>query len=63
METSVSLKHPFDIDSQDDALALFAEELPEQIQLVSDCLSSASSASCCTCTGSFGSVGSVVSCG
>ena len=59
----VRLNHQFDITSQNDTLALFAEELPEQIQLVSDCLSSASSASCCTCTGSFSSVGSVVSCG
>lgn len=54
--------HVFDI-VEDNSLDLFAEELPEQVQLVSDCLSSASSASCCTCTGSFGSVGSVVSCG
>lgn len=48
---------------EDNALDLFAEELPEQVQLASDCLSSASSASCCTCTGSFSSVGSVVSTG
>jgi hypothetical protein len=57
------LNHPFDITTSDDTLALFAEELPEQIQLLSDCLSSASSASCCTCTGCFSSVGSVISCG
>lgn len=57
------LEHAFDIANEEDSLDLFAEELPEQVQLVSDCLSSASSASCCTCTGSFGSVGSVVSCG
>lgn len=55
--------HPFDIVADDTKLDLFAEELPEQVQLLSDCLSSASSASCCTCTGSFSSVGSVVSCG
>ncbi|ETX12945.1 MULTISPECIES: hypothetical protein [Roseivivax] len=54
--------HVFDLHADDD-LDLFAEELPEQVQLVSDCASSASSASCCTCTGSFGSMGSVVSCG
>ena len=57
------LNHPFDITSGSDTLALFAEELPEQVQLLSDCLSSASSASCCTCSGSFSSVGSVISCG
>ncbi|MDP5210791.1 hypothetical protein [Microbulbifer sp. 2205BS26-8] len=57
------LNHAFDISNKEDALDLFAEELPEQVQLVSDCLSSASSASCCTCTGSFSSVGSVVSTG
>ena len=57
------LTHAFDISGADDSLALFAEELPEQIQLLSDCLSSASSASCCTCTGCFGSVGSIISCG
>lgn len=57
------LNHPFDITDTEDSLDLFAEELPEQVQLVSDCLSSASSASCCTCTGSFSSVGSVISCG
>ncbi len=57
------LKHKFDIDEAEDTLDLFAEELLEQVQLLSDCLSSASSASCCTCTGSFGSGGSVVSCG
>ncbi len=55
--------HPFDIVADDQRLNLFAEELPEQVQLLSDCLSSASSASCCTCTGCFSSVGSVISCG
>jgi hypothetical protein len=55
--------HALDIVADDTKLDLFAEELPEQVQLLSDCLSSASSASCCTCTGSFSSVGSVVSCG
>jgi hypothetical protein len=57
------LDHPFDIVADETRLDLFAEELPEQVQLLSDCLSSASSASCCTCTGSFSSVGSVVSSG
>jgi hypothetical protein len=55
--------HSLDIVADDTKLDLFAEELPEQVQLLSDCLSSASSASCCTCTGSFSSVGSVISCG
>ncbi|MEW6703339.1 MAG: hypothetical protein AB1430_00625 [Pseudomonadota bacterium] len=63
MEIFQMLTHPFDIVPSDAKLDLFAEELPEQVQLLSDCLSSASSASCCTCTGSFSSVGSVVSCG
>ncbi|MDP0930012.1 thiocillin family RiPP [Paracoccus onubensis] len=62
IKTSALDTHVFDLHA-DNELDLFAEELPEQVQLVSDCLSSASSASCCTCTGSFGSVGSVVSCG
>ena len=56
-------QHPFDMVSFNDDLDLFAEELPEQVQLVSDCLSSASSVSCCGTAGSFGTVGSVVSCG
>ncbi|WP_156158607.1 hypothetical protein [Pseudoalteromonas rubra] len=57
------INHVFDIETNQDTLDLFAEELPEQVQLLSDCMSSASSASCCTCTGSFGSMGSVVSTG
>jgi len=57
------LQHPFDIVVSNDTLALFAEELPEQVQLLSDCLSSASSLSCCGTAGSFSSVGSVISCG
>lgn len=57
------LQHPFDIVAEDDALALFAEELPDQVQLLSDCLSSASSISCCGTAGCFSSVGSVVSTG
>jgi hypothetical protein len=56
-------QHPFDMIDMKDELDLFAEELPEQVQLLSDCLSSASSVSCCGTAGSFGSVGSVVSCG
>ena len=56
-------QHPFDLVSFNDELDLFAEELPEQVQLLSDCLSSASSVSCCGTAGCFGSVGSVVSCG
>jgi hypothetical protein len=54
-----NLYHPFDLEIHDsEALDLFAEELPEQLQLLSDCLSSASSL--CGC---FSSVGSVVSSG
>jgi|GEM_PF-3283125 len=56
-------QHPFDLVSFNDELDLFAEELPEQVQLLSDCLSSAGSLSCCGTAGSFSSVGSVVSCG
>ncbi len=59
-----NLSHPFDLEgNEDEQLDLFAEELPEQIQLLSDCLSSASSASTCSTAASFGSVGSVISCG
>jgi hypothetical protein len=51
-----------DVVSADD-LDLFAEELPDQLQMWSDCLSSASSFSCAGgCFASFGSVGSVISC-
>jgi hypothetical protein len=53
------LYHPFDLEiNESEALDLFAEELPEQLQLLSDCLSTASSL--CGC---FSSVGSVVSTG
>ena len=45
------------IDAQQD-VDLFAEELPEQIQLLSDCLSTASSGIC-----GLSTVGSVVSTG
>ena len=64
-----SLMHPFDVEPlQNESLDLFAEELPEQLQLMpniwSDCLSCASSfSSIGGCIGSFSSVGSVVSCG
>ena len=64
-----SLTHPFDVElGQNESLDLFAEELPEQVQLVanvwSDCLSSASSISCAGgCVACFSSVGSIVSCG
>lgn len=54
-----NLSHPFDIENDNmESLDLFAEELPEQVQLLSDCLSSASSL--CGC---FSSVGSVISSG
>lgn len=55
-------RHPFDLEPTDDSpLDLFVEELPEQLQLASDCLSTGSSFSCPA--GSFSSVGSVISCG
>lgn len=65
-----SLVHPFDLESgQSDSLDLFAEELPEQRQLMapanwSDCASSASSFSCGGgCIACIFCVGSIVSCG
>lgn len=65
--TNNSPMHAFDVEvSQNESLDLFAEELPEQLQLllVADCLSSASSlSSSSSCVGSFSSVGSVISCG
>jgi hypothetical protein len=58
------LSHPFDLEINDDqTLDLFAEELPEQIQLVSDCASTLACASCCSTTASVSSVGSIISCG
>ncbi len=65
-----SLMHPFDLESsQSESLDLFAEELPEQLQLMamsnwSDCASSASSfSSVGGCIASFSSMGSIISCG
>ncbi len=61
---SINLQHPFDIQrTTNDDLELFAEELPEQVQLLSDCLSSLACGSCCTTTASVSSVGSITSCG
>jgi hypothetical protein len=57
------LKHSFDITTNEDTLDLFAEELPEQVQLLSDCLSTARSLSCCGTTGCFSCLSSIVSCG
>ncbi len=55
-------RHPFDLEASTTLpLDLFVEELPEQVQLASDCLSTGSSFSCPA--GSFSSVGSVISCG
>jgi hypothetical protein len=63
MKTTIQ-QHEFDLDVDSGTeLDLFAEEMPDQVQMLSDCLSSASSASCDTCAASFGSVGSVISCG
>ncbi|MPZ50659.1 MAG: thiocillin family RiPP [Dehalococcoidia bacterium] len=60
-----TLVHPFDLEFEvGDTLDLFAEELPEQLSPLSDCLSSASSVSSISCcAGSFSCVGSVISCG
>jgi diacylglycerol kinase len=58
------LTHPFDLElGSEEALDLFAEELPEQIQLASDCASTALSASCCSTTASAGTMGSIISTG
>ncbi len=59
------ISHPLDLEpTEDESLDLFAEELPEQLQQLSDCLSSASSfSSSGGCLGSFSSVGCVISCG
>lgn len=59
------LTHRLDLEIEDaDSLDLFAEELPEQVQLLADCLSTASSFSTAGgCFACFSSVGSVVSCG
>ncbi len=59
------LTHPLDVDSAEgEALDLFAEELPRQVQLLSDCLSSASSLSSSGgCVGCFSSAACVISCG
>ena len=60
-----SLVHAFDVEvSQNESLDLFAEELPEQIQLLQDCFSSGSSISSSGgCVGSFSTMSSVISCG
>jgi hypothetical protein len=62
---SEPLRHRLDLEIEDtDSLDLFAEELPEQVQLMSDCLSTASSFSTAGgCMGCFSTVGSVISCG
>lgn len=49
--------HAFDIVASFE-LDLFAEELPEQTQLLSDCLSSIATAGC-----GISTVGSIISCG
>lgn len=58
-------RHPFDLDPIDESpLDLFVEELPEQVQLASDCLSTASTVSSAeTCLGSFFTLGSIISTG
>lgn len=60
---SATLAHPFDITIDSDRMDLLAEELPEQVQLLSDCLSTGSSFSCCGTAGTFACFGTVVSSG
>ena len=61
--------HPFDVEpGRNESLDLFAEELPEQLQLMpniwSDCFSCASSFSCAGgCFACLACVGSIISCG
>jgi hypothetical protein len=50
--------HKFDIVAQNVELDLFAEELPEQVQLASDCLSSLGSVCGVSSVGSIISTGS-----
>lgn len=52
------MQHAFDICAEVFELDLFAEELPVQVQLWSDCLSSLATAGC-----GVSSVGSIISCG
>ena len=57
-------RHPFDLEPSDDSLLdLFAEELPEQVQLLSDCLSTGTTFSTKGCISSFSTIGSIISCG
>ncbi len=56
--------HDFDLEQAPQALDLFAEELPEQVQRLSDCLATGTTfSSVGGCIGSFSTIGSVVSCG
>jgi len=52
------MDHYLDMTNDDATLDLFAEELPQQTQLLSDC---ASTALCIVCGAS--SLGSIISCG
>ncbi|HET6434553.1 MAG TPA: hypothetical protein VFG18_02460 [Xanthomonadaceae bacterium] len=52
------MNHHFDLSNEESSLDLFAEELPQQTQLLSDC---ASTVLCIVCGAS--SMGSIVSCG
>lgn len=52
------MNHHFDISNEASSLDLFAEELPQQVQLLSDCLSSIATAGC-----GISSVGSIISSG
>lgn len=53
------MTHDFDIDTEAFELDLFAEELPDQVQLLSDCLSSLFSVGGCGAS----SIGSIISTG
>ena len=59
-----SPRHPFDLDPSDQSpLDLFVEELPEHVQLWSDCLSTSTTFSTKACLSSFSTIGSIISCG
>jgi len=60
-----SVRHPLDLEPGEyTSLDLFVEELPEQVQFLSDCLSTGTTLSSSgTCLGSFSTIGSIISCG
>jgi len=57
-------RHPLDLEADSTPmLDLFVEELPEQVQLLSDCLSTGTTFSTKACLSSFSTIGSIISCG